>query len=44
MKHLPDGIHAVHACCIFENMKYEIFKYDRMKEEKDVNKTREKQN
>jgi hypothetical protein len=24
MKHLPDGMHTVHACCIFKNIKYEI--------------------
>jgi hypothetical protein len=45
MKHLPDGMHTVHACCSFFkfiicNMKYEIrnmrygrLKYDRRKEE-----------
>jgi hypothetical protein len=32
MKHLPDGMHTVHAA-FFENMKYEIFEFDRMKEE-----------
>jgi hypothetical protein len=25
MKYLPDGIHTVHACCIFDNMKYGIW-------------------
>jgi hypothetical protein len=32
MKYLPEGIHTVHARCIF--CKYEIYKYDGMKEER----------
>jgi hypothetical protein len=34
MKHLPDGMHTVHACCISEKVKYDMkydMKYDRMK-------------
>jgi hypothetical protein len=37
MKHLPGGMHTVHARCILKNMqicKYEIYKEDRMKEDK----------
>jgi hypothetical protein len=30
IKHLPAGMHIVNACCIFENMKCEIVKYDMM--------------
>jgi hypothetical protein len=34
IKHLPNGMHTIHARCIFENMKYanmQICKYDRRK-------------
>jgi hypothetical protein len=34
MKHLPDGMHTVYACCIFENMKYTNMIRGKMKDEK----------